>query len=270
VHEPARFVANELRDVPSLRQYQLRGSRLLAQVRHPLLDMWGVEEMFRFRVYDPPPPVTRAMASLGRPPRIVDLGAHVGFFGLFMLRLFPDAGITSFEPDPRNVRILRRCIEANALQDRWQVVEACAATSDGTAEFSSSFHLSRRAPDSDHALDHLHRRIGGAFPFLEGSALLTAERQQVRCVDVFPFLPDADLVKMDIEGSEWEILSDSRLDELTASAVVLEYHSTDGAGADAEEFVRRALGRAGYETGGPLRADGTGVIWAWKGGGRSS
>ncbi len=264
MRQPVRFVLNELRDLPTLRPYQLRGTGLIAQVRHPLLDMWGIEEMFRFRVYEPPPPVARQLRSLPRAVRVVDLGGHVGLFGLFALGLFPDSSITSFEPDPGNVEVLRRCVEANALRGRWQVIEACATTSDGTAEFASSFHLSRLASSSDPGLDDLHHGIGSAFPFLQGTALLTAERRQVTCRDVFPFLADADLIKIDIEGSEWEILADPRFAELDALALVLEYHPAYWRADDAEAEVRRALNRAGYETMSPARGADGATMWAWK------
>ncbi|MDX6667888.1 MAG: hypothetical protein QOK04_1268, partial [Solirubrobacteraceae bacterium] len=172
VRERAAFVANELRDARRTRQYRLRNSGLFTQVRHPLLDMWGVEEMFRFRVYEPPPPVARALSTLQRPIRIADIGGHVGFFALFMRQLFPDAHIVSFEPDPDNGRLLKRNIEANRLQDRWELVEASAATTDGTVEFASSYHLSRMNPPSDRPLEEMERRISAAFPFMEGTALL--------------------------------------------------------------------------------------------------
>jgi FkbM family methyltransferase len=226
--------------------------------------MWVIEEMFRFRAYEPPARVRRALEALDRPIRIVDLGGHIGCFGLFMRRLFPDASILSFEPDPDNVRVLRRCIEANALTDRWRVVESCAATSDGQVEFSSNFHLSRMAPASDHGLDEIHERIGVAFQFLEGTSLLEAERRQVASRDVFPFLADADLVKIDIEGAEWEILADRRFAELEAAAVVLEYHPSYGPHGDAEGVVQRELERAGYEPGPPIPGTDAGMMWAWK------
>ncbi len=50
-----RFVFNEMRDVPAEREYELRESGLTAVVRHPLLDMWAIEEMFRLHAYRPPP-----------------------------------------------------------------------------------------------------------------------------------------------------------------------------------------------------------------------
>ncbi|MBV9464710.1 MAG: FkbM family methyltransferase, partial [Solirubrobacterales bacterium] len=228
------------------------------------------EEMFRFRAYEPPSALAGALASHPRPLRILDLGGHAGFFGLFMLGLFPDCTITSFEPDPDNARILRGCVAANALGDRWQVIEAAGATSDGMAEFCSSFHLSRMAPSPDPHLQALQRRLGGVFPFLRGTALLGAEGRHVECRDVLPLLGDADLVKLDIEGAEWEILGDGRFRDAGLRAIVLEYHPAYGPGEDAEATVTRALAGAGLEATAPVAGADGALVWAWEPGLRSS
>ena len=264
VRERARFVVNELRDLPVVGEYRLRDADLLARVRHPLLDMWVFEEIFRFRVYDPPMPVARRLDALPDPVRVVDLGGHVGLFGLFIRSIFPDAVVTSLEPDPGNAAELARCIEANALHDRWTLIEACAATSDGTVDFASNFHLSRAGPGGDGALEQFHAELGGVFPFLRDTNLLQADHRQVESRDVFPLLADADLVKMDIEGSEWEILADPRWSELQATAVVLEYHDMYTGAADAAQATAEALERAGYQTGPPQSSGPAGTMWAWK------
>jgi FkbM family methyltransferase len=224
VHESARFAGRELRDVPMTCEYRLRRSGLLAQVRHPLIDMWVVEELFRFRIYKPPARVTSLLETVNRPIQILDLGGYVGLFGLYMRELFPDADVVSLEPDPYNARLMKRCIERNHLGERWRVVEACAATRDGTVDFTSNFSLSRMAAESNNGIEEMRRRITGAFPFMEGAALLESEDLRVASRDVFPFLANADLVKIDIEGAEWEILADPRLADLEAVALVLEYH----------------------------------------------
>lgn len=268
--EPFRFAAAELRDRPAEAGYRLRGSSLTARVRHPLLDMWALEEVFRFRAYDPPPEATAALRGLGRPPRVLDLGGHIGYFGLFARMLYPDARVTSFEPDPANAAVLSRCIAANGLEDRWELVQACAATGDGEVEFASDYHLSRVLGDATEGIDEMHRRIGAAFPFLEQTALLTTERRRVAARDVFGFLADADFVKMDIEGGEWPLLADARLADLTAAAVVLEYHPVYATGPDPEGQVASALRGAGYATAAPERSHDAGVIWAWREDGLSS
>lgn len=264
LREPGRFVRNELRDVPTQAAYHLRHAGLVAHVRHPLLDMWVLEEVFRFRVYEPPPPAARLLQRLGRPVRIVDLGGHVGFFGLFMQGRFPHSEIVSFEPDPGSAGLLRRTIQRNALQDRWRVIEACAAPTDGSVDFTSSYHLSRMGPGAQPSLEEMHRRVTRAFGFMQGSALLTAQRRQVASRDVFPFLIEADLIKIDIEGAEWELLADPRFGELRAPAVVLEYHPVDHRGEDAEEDARRRLEQAGYDEFAAGGGTDAGLLWAWR------
>ncbi len=231
--------------------------------------MWVLEELFRLRVYEPPAQAARALSWLGRPIRIADLGGHVGFFGLFMHNLFPDATIVSFEPDPRNVEILRRCVAANGLQQEWEVIEACAGTSAGTVEFQSSFHLSRAGSPADDSLRSIQRRITETFGFLDGTELLASQAREVASCDVFPFLEAADLIKIDIEGGEWAILQDPRFADLRASAVVLEYHPSYQTGSDVGT-VKGLLEHAGYETGPPLSAGDAGMVWAWRAGGRTS
>ena len=263
VRERGRFVVGEMRKGGSLRQYRLRDADMVVQIRHPLLDMWVLEEVFRFRVYDPPPEAARRLEALGRPLRVVDLGGHIGLFALWARIRFPVAGTVSFEPNPENARTLRACIESNGLGASWELVEACAAVDDGSVEFEASFHLSRIARP-DERLEAMQERIGTALPYLRDSALLETERRRVEAHDVFPYLAGADFVKMDIEGGEWEILADPRFADLRAAAVVLEYHPTYGPHDDAEGAVRAAFDRAGYECGEPLPGEGRDLVWAWR------
>jgi len=265
-----RFLLNELRDRPADRHYRLRDSGLIAQVRHPLLDMWALEEIFRFHAYRPPPRAARAIRSLGPRPRVVDLGGHVGYFGLYLRGLVPGARVVSFEPDPDNVKRLRRCVAANALGERWEVVEACAMTADGEVQFASDFHLSRVVAGGGEGNEEMHDRIGAAFPFLRETALLAGQERRVESLDVFPYLAEADFVKMDIEGSEWAILADPRLAGLRARVIVLEYHPVYAPVADPEAEVGRMLRAAGYEVGDAERGHDAGLLWAWKASGRNS
>ncbi|MDX6642052.1 MAG: hypothetical protein QOD76_14 [Solirubrobacteraceae bacterium] len=232
--------------------------------------MWVAEEVFRFRVYKPPAPVVSLLQTANRPIEILDLGGYVGFFGLYMRELFPEANVVSLEPDPHNARLLKRCIQKNHLGERWRLVEACASTGDGTVDFTSSFALSRMAAKRDNGLEEMRRRITGAFPFLEGAALLVSEQMRVASRDVFPFLANADLAKIDIEGAEWEILADPRFADLQTVALVLEYHPVYAPDSDAEGTVRRELARAGYDTGPTVRGSDSGLIWAWRRSGRTS
>jgi FkbM family methyltransferase len=262
VSDPWRFVRCEFSRAPTVVGHRLRGSRWTAQIRHPLLDLWVLEEIFRFGAYEPPPAVRDALAECGEPLRVLDLGGHVGLFGLWVLGLRPDAEIVSFEPDPRNAGVLARCVEVNRLGERWTVVPAAAATADGSVAFSSSFHLSRAASPADDRLARFQSQIGDVFPFLSASGLLEREQIEVECRDALPFMREADLIKIDIEGGEWELLADPRVREAGARAIVLESHPVYAEAREPERALARLLADAGYEACPPRRSDDADIVWA--------
>ena len=68
---------------------------------------------------------------------------------------------------------------------------------------------------------------------------------EVPGLDIFPFLDDVDLLKMDIEGGEWSLLADPRFG--AARAVVLEYHPMMCPGPDPRVLVKELLSARGYE-----------------------
>jgi FkbM family methyltransferase len=243
VEQPVRFMFGELRNKRLVGRYRPRQSRVDVFLRHRTSDRYILNEIFGLGLYDPPAGATAALAELGRPPIGLDLGAHIGLFGALFFSRFPEGELDAFEPDPENAALLRRCISANRLAHRWRVIEACAATADGTAllladRFAES-RITRDAPDAI----------------------------EVTARDAFPFLAAADLVKIDIEGSEWAILDDSRLAEIAARVVVLEYHPQGCSGADPRQSVHAALTRLGFfveDIGVPHAPPGVGMSWAWR------
>ena len=68
----------------------------------------------------------------------------------------------------------------------------------------------------------------------------------VEAVDVFPLLADCDLIKIDIEGAEWEILQDPRFADLRASHVILEYHPRLCPADDPQALAQHILEASGY------------------------
>lgn len=258
------FAARELRGTPTVASYRLGGRAATAVVRHPLIDMWVLEEIFRHRSYEFPPAVAQAIRELDRPPRVLDLGAHVGLFGLFVLGVFPGARLTSFEPDHSNMTVLARCIAENGRANGWEMIEAAAGTQDGEDRFISDYHLSRSASATE-SLAADHRSLERIFPFLRDEELLTARETSVRTVDVLPYLRQADLVKIDIQGGEWALLRDPRFGELRARAIVLEYHPGALPNEDAERVVTDRLEGMGYVvervTGGHDRE---GLCWGYR------
>jgi FkbM family methyltransferase len=240
VHKSARFVYRELSASGRLARYGLRGSRREVFIRHNTADPLVLDEIFYTGHYELPEHVVALLDGLGRPPRILDLGANIGLFGVWALDRFPGARITAFEPDPTNADVARRCIEANGDADRLQLIEAAAMDRDGGVEFLSGVFSRSRIESGEGTI-------------------------QVKAVDVFPFLENVDFAKVDIEGGEWSILGDPRFRRLRVPAIVLEYHPDQAPGPDPRAMALQAVRGAGYEAEvvdefGP----GQGMLWAWR------
>jgi hypothetical protein len=87
----------------------------------------------------------------------------------------------------------------------------------------------------------------------------------VDSVDPLPLLADCDFAKIDIEGSEWEILADPRLTDIDNIVIVMEYHRRFVGDTGALDEANRLLGEAGFTTGHVQpNVWGHGLIWAWK------
>jgi FkbM family methyltransferase len=253
VHERRRFILGELLARSGTHEYRLREPDAIAVVRHNGYDAHVLHEAVRDPFYTPPEPVRALLAAADHEPRVVDLGGNIGCFGLLMLARYPKARVTSFEPDPDNLAVLRRCIARNGHEDRWDVVPACAATEAGETEFvGGQAALSRRPLPGD---------VSGDSPTLT-----------VPMVDVFDHLRDVDVLKIDIEGGEWALLDDPRFVGARPTSVLLEWHTYDCPEDNPRRAAANRLEAMGYE----IRHEkppevpdseplyGAGTLWAWR------
>lgn len=241
VEDSARFVARDLRG-RGVYGYALRGGGATVVLEHGTPDVLVLDELFYQNVYRTPPAVEERMRALGPAPVAVDLGANVGMWAAWLHRRAPQATITLFEPDPRNIEMLRRTIAANGRQDAWTVVDGPATATGGPVLFAGG----------GYAESHL------AAPDEPGGI-------EVQGRDALPAIMEADIVKIDIEGGEGPILSDPRLRESRARVLVLEYHPGGLLGSDPERVAHQLLARAGFEVLTVNRTPvGTGNLWAWR------
>jgi FkbM family methyltransferase len=241
VHEKRAFAANELRRKRAVGVYRLRGSGIAVALRHHTADVMVLDEIFSQGEYEPPPEARAALSRLPRAPQVLDLGANIGLFGAWALGEMPDATIVAVEADPGNAAVHRRTIEANAFGDRWQLIEGFASTESGEVPFKAGlFATSQRAGPGE-------------------------ESVHVTAVDVLPRVGAADLVKIDIEGEEWDLLGDPRFLKARPQVVILEYHQQSCPVADAAEAAAEALRASGFEVvhGGSKPQFGAGILWAF-------
>ena len=140
----------------------------------------------------------RLLAGLLREGDVAyDIGAHAGYYTLVAARLVGRTGsVVAFEPNPENIRALRRHLVLNRVQNV-EVVEAAVSDRTGTARFD----------DSDRSNSRGRLSYGGSL--------------EVSCVALDALiggngLPAPAVIKMDIEGGECLAIDGAR--ELLVSA----------------------------------------------------
>lgn len=244
VRERPRFLWREVNRRVSTGRYHLRDAGGVVHVRHGTPDLGGLFEVFVLGNYEPPAPINELLKRIARSRtlRVADLGGNIGLFGLRVFRDFPSAEIVSYEPDPANAQVLKLTVDASGQRERWRLVTACAGACAGKVPFLAGAYLESQIVAED-----------------DGRARLLAK------IDAFADLASADWVKIDIEGGEWELLTDPRFAELAAAVLCLEYHPNRCPAESPRALAMAALQAAGYQVE-PFeeRAPGVGELWAWR------
>ena len=148
------------------------------KVRQGMCDLYTFANLFE----DYPAAVIRR--ALPEVELVVDLGANVGAFSLLIIALGKSAGatkpITAVEPNEENVELLRRQPFSHALE----IVHAAVGPIDGQGKIIRG-------------INSVTDRVAFAA---------TGPGEDVRVVSLESLCDRPALVKMDIEGGEWEIL----------------------------------------------------------------
>lgn len=199
------------------------------------------DEIFRSpAAYEPPAEAAARLQEIAarRPLRVLDLGANIGLFAVDVLSRYPLAEVTSYEPDPENIRVLERCAGLNGVQ-KWVIVQGCAMSSDGSARITA-----------------------GNF----ADSYVSDFGVEVVGVDVLPLFRGYDYVKMDIEGSEWAILGDERWADAMGSVAVLalEWHERGCSAINPRAAAIAAVDAAGFSFDASTPEWHHGTIWGWR------
>ena len=240
VRPSLKFVADVIRRSP-LESYVVRRSGRRVFLR-PHRDPQVARELLSKNAYALPTPLANVLE--GRETvRVLDVGANIGLFSLAVLDEYgPRARIVAVEPDPENLEVLRQNVAANDGDRQIEVLDVAVSTRPGVVRFDAGrAHASQVVDD------------GGDDT---GRGVIS-----VKAADFFSIAAGCDLVKLDVEGSEWPLLRDTRLASLDARALILEWHGGAGAGEDA----KRLLEAAGFDVQlDELFVPGSGLLWAWR------
>jgi FkbM family methyltransferase len=161
---------------------------------------------------------------------IVDLGANIGLFSLYAARCAPQARVLSFEPFPSTFRRLTQTIGDHHLDARVTCLNYAAAGADGVRVMADTPVPSQRRTLASSSSD----KPGAAVQSKTLAAILEEYS-----------LPQVDLLKMDIEGSEYEVLLSTPPAVLKRiRRISLEYHGDSAPYSKRQLFDH--LGAAGF------------------------
>ncbi len=172
---------------------------------------------------------------------VVDLGANVGYSLLYWLHTLPDARVIAFEPHPAHAAQTEHNLLLDGSRSRVDLHIAGAGASN------------RRMQLTDKGSSSMLTETGGERTF------------DVDVIDIFPLLEDRriDVFKMDVEGGEYEILSDPRFGRLDIRSFVMEWHGRADPMSD-RRWCETRLQSLGFEIRDIFAEASYGMFWAIK------
>lgn len=160
-------------------------------------------------------------------PMIIDCGSHIGLSVLYFKLLYPTADIIAVEADPKNFEFLKRNVEQFS---RVKPLHRAVSIHSGNVEFSQRGGVSGRLS----AADQIESSSKGPTCNVEAISL----RELIGNKSI-------DLLKVDIEGSEVEVLLDAESLLCSVRRLFVEYHSFASQPQKLDDLVA-LLRRSGY------------------------
>ncbi|OGV89931.1 hypothetical protein A2Z41_00665 [Microgenomates group bacterium RBG_19FT_COMBO_39_10] len=147
-------------------------------------------------------------------PLIFDVGAHIGLSTIYFKTKYPKAKIIAFEPNPQTAKLLRLNIKANHLKNV-KIIEAAAYSQKGKA----LLYIDSATENPWTWGDSLIKNIW--------SSKNPPKTVSVRAVLLSKFLTKPiDLLKIDVEGAEFEIIKEASSKFHLIKNLIIEYHET--------------------------------------------
>ena len=166
---------------------------------------------------------------------IVDAGANIGMFAVWAARTLPNARIISLEPFPQTFQQLEKNIRDNSLEGRIHAVQQALADTSGVRQMIAF----GESPTNRMILHGMEDASKPTRPVQSISLTDLLDEQKLQTLD---------LLKMDVEGSEWEILFSTPAPILARIRyILLEYHEVHARFGYKPENLFAHLASAGHK-----------------------
>lgn len=156
--------------------------------------VWQFKEIYVEEIYK--------FDSENQTPTILDCGANIGLSCLYFKNLFPNAMIKAFEADPDIAKTLKLNLERNNATDI-EIINKAVWIHDQGIEFS----------------------IDGADGGSINSSGNKIKIASIRLKEYLKAIDKISLLKIDIEGAEYDVLKDCANDLSHVRNIFIEYHS---------------------------------------------
>jgi FkbM family methyltransferase len=166
------------------------------------------KEIFEKEIYN--------FSTKNKEPLIIDCGSNIGISILYFSKKYPNSKIIAFEPDKNIFETLKENIEINNLKNKITLINKAVWKSEESLNF---------LPDNSD---------GGKIDNTENT-----ETQKIKAVRLKDFIKDneVDFLKIDIEGSEFEVIKDCEEILGNVKNIFLEYHSYTSKEQEIDEIL---------------------------------
>jgi len=165
---------------------------------------------------------------------IVDAGANIGLFSVWAARQLPESRILALEPFPETFARLQHNLQINQLGSRVESVQLALAAQSGERLMPVAAESQRRSLIAADLETDGERVV--KVPSITIAELM--DRYKLKQID---------LLKMDIEGSEWEVLHSTPVSVLRSiRRIQFEYHEVHARLGYAKDTLFEYLRSAGY------------------------
>jgi FkbM family methyltransferase len=182
------------------------------------------KEIFLERCYD--------ITNLPSRPLVVDVGANIGLFSVFVKRRYPDAEISAFEPVPHTAALLRQNIRLHQLADVTVHELALGSRPERDVPFTYFPAIPGSSTRYPEQIGPAKAAVGHVYSASMADRLYRSSDITVRVQTLSDYLVAGravDLLKIDAEGAELDVLLGiSPAHWPLIQLAILEVHDYDG------------------------------------------